>query len=428
MTAAVSTDALQAALEAQLAKLPADPALQSARRDAFSRFVALGLPTTRDEAWHYTRLDPRQTTDLALASVGDIGEPASSLAIPGLAAPCLTFAGGQARSSEQPPAGPVTIGTLATLGARGEPAGLVEPQSAQALAALNAALAPDAGVIEIAAGTQVAEPLYCLFAATPGQSQSRLLVRLAENAKLDLVIHHAGRPTGPGWNNLVVDVQQGAGSSLSVYRLNELGADYQQTEQMTVRIAANGKFHLATADLGAGLSRNDVCIQLNGAGADAQLDGLFVANQGQHLDNRVLLDHAASNTTSWQRFRGIGNHRGRGIFNGKVLVREGTKGVDAQQTSNNLLLAERCEIDTKPELEIYADDVKCSHGATVGKLDDDQLYYLRSRGIHRVEARRLLIQAFAMSVVERFAIEAVARQVSRALDTQLMAAIREEGV
>ncbi|MEE8307978.1 MAG: Fe-S cluster assembly protein SufD [Gammaproteobacteria bacterium] len=421
MTKAFSTAALQQALATQLARLPDDPAFQNVRRDAFSQFVARGLPTANDEAWHYTRLDPRQTTDLDLAAADNLEGLASNLAINGLGEPSLTFAGGLVHRKETL-ASQAQLATLATLWSRKEGADLLETQSDQALAVLNTALASDGGLIEVPAATQVAEPLYCLFAATAGQSQSRLLVHLEENASLDLVLHHAGQPATAGWNNLVIDVHQATGSKLTVYRLNELGSDYSQTEQMTVDVAANGKFHLVSADLGARLSRNDLCIRLSGTDASAELDGLFVANQGQHIDNRILLDHAASNTTSRQRFRGIGNHRGRGIFNGKVLVREGTRAVDAQQTSNNLLLAERCEIDTKPELEIYADDVKCSHGATVGELDDDQLYYLQSRGIRHDEARRLLIQAFATTVVERFAINLVAEHVGRALDRQLMVA------
>jgi Fe-S cluster assembly protein SufD len=421
VTKAFPSQALRQAFDTRLEQLPGTASLRTARVEAFSRFIALGLPTANDEAWHYTRLDPRQTTELKLASAADTEAVVKAFGIPELGVPQLTFNGGSVRVGPADLVG-VHVTTLAEVWHDEQPGDLLDDKPLSALAELNRALAVDGGIIQVPADFKSTEPVYCLFASAEDQSQTRLNVTLAAGAELDLILHHAGDGATTGWNNLIIDVDQGPSSRLTVYRLNELGPEYRQTEHLNANLDTNSRFHLVTADLGGQLCRNELRIRLHGEGAGAELDGLFVANQGQHIDNHLLLDHAASNTTSGQRFQGIGNHRGRGIFNGKVVVRAGTQGVDAKQSSNNLLLAERCEIDTKPELEIYADDVKCSHGATVGELDDEQLYYLQSRGIAAAEARRLLIQAFATTIVERFAIDSVATRVAAALDRQLAAA------
>ena len=411
-----ANETLNAAFATRLEQLAPAPSLRAARNHAFARFAAQGLPTTKDEAWHYTRLDPAQTTELEFSTSTDSAEIAKIVAIPDLGPPQLVFQGGRVHSN---PTGAMAdhIGTLADIWAQRKPGDLADERPRGALVELNRALAIDGGVIRLPANFKTAAPLYVVFDAASGQSQNRLSLSLEAGAQLDLILHHAGN--AKGWNNLVIDIEQADGSRLNLYRLNELGSDYRQTEVVNANLSAKSRLNLVSADLGGQLCRNEWRIRFAGEGARAQLDGLFVANEDQHIDNHLLLDHAASNTISGQRFRGIGNYRGRGIFNGKVVVREGTQGVDAQQSSNNLLLAERCEIDTKPELEIYADDVKCSHGATVGELDEDQLYYLRTRGIDAEEARRLLIEAFAVTVVERFSNPHLAAQVTAALNRQL---------
>jgi Fe-S cluster assembly protein SufD len=154
-------------------------------------------------------------------------------------------------------------------------------------------------------------------------------------------------------------------------------------------------------DLGGRLIRNDLDIKLTERGACTELFGLFLAGPGQHIDDHVLVDHTAPETRSEEVFRGIIGRRGRGVFNGKVIVRPNAQRIDARQSSDNLLLSEQAEIDAKPELEIYADDVKCSHGTTVGELDTEQLFYLRARGIDEAAARELLTGAFAATVLER---------------------------
>ena len=185
------------------------------------------------------------------------------------------------------------------------------------------------------------------------------------------------------------------------------------TELLTARLAEDANLKLGYLDLGGKLVRNDVHVDLARPGASCELFGLFMAAEGQHIDNHIRVDHTASRTVSRETFKGIIGDRGRGVFNGKVVVHKNTRQIDATQSSDNLLLSDRAEIDTKPELEIYADDVKCSHGATVGQLDEDQLFYLRSRGVDEETARGLLTFAFANDILRRLDMAELRERVTR---------------
>jgi Fe-S cluster assembly protein SufD len=182
---------------------------------------------------------------------------------------------------------------------------------------------------------------------------------------------------------------------------------------------ADSAFESGGIDLGGRLTRNDFDLLLDEPGAEATLFGLAFARDAQHMDNQIAIDHKAAQTTSRQVFRNIVGDRSRGVFNGKIVVRPGAQKIDAQQSSDNLLLADRAEIDTKPEFEIYADDVKCSHGATIGEIDDDQLFYLQSRGVDEATARSLLTFAFANVIVDRISDSALREHVARYITQQL---------
>ena len=177
------------------------------------------------------------------------------------------------------------------------------------------------------------------------------------------------------------------------------------TSLLSAELATSAELAAGYFDLGGRLVRNDIAIALHGAHARADLFGLLLAGKDQHVDDHTVIRHAAGETVSSESFRGIIGDRGRGVFNGKVVVERGCQRIDARQSNDNLLLGEHAEIDTKPELEIYANDVKCSHGSTVGELDAEQLFYLRARGLSDLEARSLLTTAFAATIVEQIADE-----------------------
>jgi len=188
-----------------------------------------------------------------------------------------------------------------------------------------------------------------------------------------------------------------------------------------VRVAAGGRFDSVSIDFGSQLARNDLQVDLHGEHAQANLYGLFMANGKRHTDSRLRVDHRAPNTTSQENYRGILNDTACGVFNGKIIVHAGADGTDAQMSNRNLLLSEQAEVNTKPELEIYTDDVKCAHGSTTGQLDRDALFYLRARGVPETTARTMLVNAFAQEIIDhvRSKVPDLADSLARLLDTQL---------
>ena len=206
-----------------------------------------------------------------------------------------------------------------------------------------------------------------------------------------------------GWSNSVTQLKQAAGSRLGFYRLQRHARGVAHTSLLSAELDEDAELTAGYFDLGGRLVRNDIAIALRGRGARTDLFGLLLAGADQHVDDHTVIRHAAGATVSNENFRGIIGERGRGVFNGKVVVEPGCQRIDAQQRNDNLLLGEHAEIDTKPELEIYANDVKCSHGSTVGELDAEQLFYLRARGLDAADARRVLTTAFATTVVEQIA-------------------------
>ena len=401
----MTIEALQQAFDQELPELPGGAIGRKRRKTAFLEFTQQGLPSHRDEDWRYTRLTGVLDPELARRPPRH-----ESFALPGgldsvAKGPRVIFSG-DGIVDYQAAAGL----RISTLGRGGEPDSsglLIPPPQAPALTTLNIARLGDGAIIDIADGFESSEPLYILFVESqqPGQAHQRLILNCGRGARANIVLHYFGSNSSKGWTNLVCDVSLQPEASLHLQRFQNHSNDHHHTERIQVKVSAGGQFQMTSADVGGRLVRNDVLIDLAAPGARADIRGVFFAGSDQHVDNHTRIDHSAPDTTSHELFRGIAGDGGRGVFNGKVVVHKDAQRIDAQQQSNNLLLGERCEIDTKPELEIYADDVKCSHGATVGQLDENQLYYLRTRGIDRLEAQRLLTLAFAQSVIEQFQLE-----------------------
>ncbi len=233
----------------------------------------------------------------------------------------------------------------------------------------------------------------------PQACQPQIAIDIGANASAEVNIHFAGASEASSWVNVVSRLVLDAGAHLTINRKQDYGSAQTHTELTYARLANDATLNVTMLDIGGALVRNDLHVRLSEPGASCDLAGLQLCSSGQHVDNFINVDHLDAHTTSQQRFRSIIGERGRGVFRGKVSVHRGTRGISADQSSDNLLLAPTAEINTKPELEIYADDVKCSHGATVGELDDSQLFYLRSRGITEAIARGLLTLAFAKALL-----------------------------
>jgi Fe-S cluster assembly protein SufD len=416
----------RAAFESQRA---GDEGSGGQRSAAFERFAALGFPGPRDEAWKYTslrRLASRRFT----ATATDGADPALPDALAGHR---LTVVNGRRRpdlSTDGPlPAG-LRVRGLAAARDDGESLGallrVTQGGGTERFAALNAALCPDVLVLDVAAGA-VTEPIEVVLAATPaepGMSHPRLVIRAAAGSNARIVVRHLGDDVERLVNSLV-DVEVGPDATLHVFRLLESGERAFHIERIEASVAQRGNFVLHDAQLGAGLARLDLNVRLLAPQSAAELTGVFLADGSRHLDTHVLVDHLAVGTRSLQDYRGIAAGRGRAVFNGKAVVHPGAQQSQARQSSRNLLLTPGAEIDTKPELEIYADDVQCSHGATTGQLDPAALFYLRSRGLTENEARSALTRAFAGAVLSRMDHAPFAARVHDLFDARLASLLEE---
>jgi len=402
------------------------------RTAAFARFAELGFPAPRDEAWKYTnlrRLQSRRFRSPARSTPAvELPAPLAPFRLPvvdglprwDLCAPGTVPGGLRLRSLEQTHRDGESLGALL----RVPPGGGTE-----GFAALNAALSPDVLVVDVDAGAQPA-PIEITVMATgdePGMSHPRILVRSGAGSDARIIIRHASDSGTERLVNAFVEVEVGADATLHLYRLLAQGERCFHLERVEATVAQRGRFVMHDAQLGAGLGRIDLNVRLAAPGAAAELTGLFLADDARHFDTHVHVDHLAVGTRSLQDYRGIAAGRGRGVFNGKSVVHEGAQQSQARQTSRNLLLSASAEIDTKPELEIYADDVKCSHGATTGRLDPAALFYLRSRGLNASEARAALTRAFAGAVLSRMDHEPFATIVHDLLDGRLARLVEVTG-
>jgi Fe-S cluster assembly protein SufD len=409
------------ALASAVRELP-DNALAANREAALARFLERGFPTTRLEDWKYTDLS-------AVADISqrwlENGAPAPSAAAideriaevrQAIDADWIVISNGAIIDGK---AGTGNAGiSVATLSELAQEPGFDHP-----LADLNAALLPDGLHIRVSANTQHERPLGLLIVdgadSQPGVAQARIRIELEEGAQAQFVEYHTSIGDSDHYANSVVELSLAAGAIANYVRTQSRDRKHTQTHRMAVRLGASSTIRYSSFDLGGRLVRNDLDIDIAGTDASALVGGLYIAGDGQHIDNHIRIDHRVGPARSAQEYRGILGGRCRCVWNGKALVRAGADGTDAEQSNHNLLLSERAEIDAKPELEIYADEVKCSHGTTVGQLDDAALFYLRTRGLDKQDATRALTRAFGASIVNQAPIAAVTDHLAEMVEQRL---------
>ena len=432
MTAGVTTHDARAARWAAARGQAAPAWLQALRRTAYERFETLGFPAVRDEAWRHT--------DVARIARGAFTAP--DLMIPAAAAelaarwtldldgPRLVFVNGRF-ATHLSAAGPlppgVVVGSLgAALGTHAPwleaHYGRVAAPELQAFTALGTALALDGAVVYVPPGVILTEPVRVLFlscgaAGTAMETHTRLLVVAGEAAQVDVVEVHAGE--GPGFSNVVSELVLAAGAQVGHTKVQSLPLEALHTARTCDALGRDARCRSWSFAFGAALARNEFEVAFEAPGGDCALDGLWIGSGTQLLDNQTFVDHAHPHCTSRQLYKGILVDAARGVFNGRVLVRPNAQQTSAHQTNRNLLLSENALVDTKPQLEIFADDVQCTHGATIGRLDDESLFYLRSRGIGVPEAQALLVRAFAHEVVSRVRPEGLRAGIERVLSARL---------
>jgi Fe-S cluster assembly protein SufD len=391
------------------------PWLRKLREDAFARFCQIGFPTTHDEDWRFTNVSAIAQTPFRLASSSGTGltrEGIEPFRVAG-AHLQLVFVNGRFAPElsllEHLPAG-VEADSLASKIENSPQA--VEPllgryfdAGRDAFSALNTAFLEDGGYVRISKGTVVEEPICLLFISTgadgPLMSHPRNLIVAEENSQASFIEDYVSFGSGAAFSNTATVLIAGDHSVLSHFMIER--ENRQAFNVSTLRIQQGRGADVASHSvlLGGALVRNNVHPVLAGEGSECLINGLFIGGGEQHLDNYMLVEHASPRCASRQFYNGILDGRASGVFHGRIIVEKNAQKTDAKQTNRNLLLSDDARIDTKPQLEIYADDVKCTHGATIGQIEAEALFYLRSRGIDEAEARQLLLLAFASECLDR---------------------------
>lgn len=408
--------------------------LTEARRAAFEWVAEHGFPTLKDEDWRYTRLGPILNIPFEPAAAG-MGHRLSSATIDALAADLggtrLVFVNGHFAPElsllPQLPEG-ATVTNLASVLADG--AERLEPLLSRpfrrhhhAFTALNAALAEDGAFVHLRAGTIVDEPIQLVFVSATGGSpvvsSPRSVVRAGPGSRVTIVETYVGVPGDVYCTNAVTEVVVEEGAAVEHYKVQDESETAFHLALLDVRQGRDSQFSSHSVALGSRVARHEVRVGLEAEGAEVSLDGLYMPRGDQHHDNPILIEHTAPHCTSRQLYKGVMDGHGQGVFNGRVVVRPGAAGTDAAQTNKNLLLSDHAEVDTRPRLEILADDVKCTHGAAVGRLDEDAVFYLRSRGVPHLAARGLLIYAFVNEMVERIRPEPLRSRVEKLVADRL---------
>lgn len=391
-------------------RLAGGPPWERRRRDALERLLARGLPERRDENWKYfdhTRLGAYSFEPAAAAAAGG-PPPLPTLPLPSMRRVTLVDGRFEPALSDLPDDG-VAVDDIAGLLARDPEAalGLLRTPGDDAddrFALLADAFAANGALIRVAAGAAPAAPVcltHLASAAAPGTHHARLSIELGPNAKLVLVERFATAGAAGVLGNLAADLSLGRGASLVHVRLHEHGAAAAQVETWVARQQAGSRYEQHLFATGGAMLRSNLRLALAGEAAECRLLGLFAADGERQVDLHTLVTHEAPATRTEQQCRGIARDRGRGSFSGRIVVQSAARGADASQSSRNLLLSPLAEINARPQLEIHVDDVRCRHGATVGSLDEEQLFYLRSRGLDPAAAAGLLTWAFCADLIGR---------------------------
>ncbi len=387
--------------------------LRALRREAIERFGALGFPTRKDEDWRYTNLRA-----LEGEAFSRVAAPDSKVSSDELAAflpeqpfgPRLVFVDGRFEAALSDASLPEGVGVTRLADVRGDDEALERWLSAgdtedvdDAFTCLNAAFVEDGALVTITRDARVDAPLHLVFVASAaaGASYPRVEIVAEQGSQCVVVQDHVGLGQASGFTNAVIRIEVEANARLEHVLLQREGGERFHISNTRVRQARDSFFHSHVLTFDGRLVRNALEIELAEPGAEARLDGAFTGGGEQHLENQTLVVHAAPHCESHELYKGVLGGRSRGVFRGRVDVRPGAQKTNATQSNPNLLVTDQAEIDTKPQLEIRADDVKCSHGSTVGRLDDEALFFLRARGLSEPEARALLTEGFAAEVTER---------------------------
>lgn len=388
---------------------------------ARTQITQWGLPTVRDEEWRWTNL--RALTRPLPKSEQNATPNEADWAAVLPQATVIRFIGGKLVNYPTPMPNGLTL-TPISQADHTQRAAAFAPKAMtpdDALLALNTATASQGVVIDIAANTDIKTPIVLEFLDMPTEAaaQTRVLVRAGKHSRATLIETATGCDGVASWRNSVLVAELSDNCQLTHLSLGLDGDARLLTDRSFITLARDARYQSINVQLGGQLVRRDIDVNITDTGAHCDLFGLMMPRAKQVLDTHTRLIHGAAHTTSNEQYQIIADESGRGIFKGRILVAQDAQKIEAFQNSRNLLLSDAAEIDTKPELEIYADDVKCSHGATIGRLDSEALYYLKSRGISNKNARKLMIAGFAQEIIDTLPSPALVEWISALIAQRL---------
>ena len=436
-TSSPNVERYVAAFETLKDRRPAGPpALEQARQAAIARFAAMGFPTTADEEYRFTNVTPIATTpfDRAPEHTAVAGADLTGHLYGSATAAELVFVNGRFQlalsSVAAVPAGLTVSGLAESLDTPEVLAWLTRLASSEtsAFTALSTAFFEDVAVVRLARGAVIQAPINIVFVSTgsgtPTVSFPRILIVAGDQSQATIVESHVGVGDGTYFSCAVTEAVVGPAAVVDHYRVQLERSHGYHYCRLQVHADAKATFLSHAFSLGGAIVRNDLGAVLGGEGIDCTLNGLYVADGDTLVDNHTTIDHAMPHCGSHEVYKGILGGKAKGVFNGKIIVREDAQKTDAKQTNKALLLSGTASINTKPQLEIFADDVKCTHGATIGQLDADAMFYLQARGITRGDARSMLIRSFAGDIVARVKFGPLRKR----LESWLLAAIPADAV
>ncbi len=396
--------------------------LKSIRHDAINKFSELGFPTLKDEDWRFTNLAPIARSSFDIAENGLDQISSQDLAPFQFEDPQITelvFINGHyserlSKTTNLPDG--VIVKSLAE--AIETEQGLLQDHLAkyaefkdEAFTALNTAFMSDGGFVYIPKGTILESSIHFLYISSGGENpyitNPRNLIVAEDNTQANIVEHYASLSDDVYLSNVVTEIAVGENSTIGHYLIELESKKAFNVSTLRVQQARSSNIRSHSVLLGGSLVRNNVHPVLAGEGCDSLINGLFMSSHRQHMDNYMKVEHASPHCDSRQLYNGVLDGRSRGVFHGRIIVHEDAQKTDAKQTNRNLLLSDNAQIDTKPQLEIYADDVKCTHGATIGQIDENALFYLRSRGIPEEASRDIIMNAFTNETLDSMAVESV---------------------
>ena len=404
------------------------PWLSGLRDKAIERFSSLDFPTPKVEEWKFTNLAPLTKTVFGPGPAKadeDAGDAVQGFLMEETPCHLLVFVDGRYRPRLSAlgdlPAGAEVTTLAAALKARPD---MLESHLGGGTAigekpfvALNTAFMADGAVLNLEPGVALERPVHFLYMASaheaPVVTHPRTLVLAGRGSAATVLESYIGAGSQTYWTNAVTDVVVDEGAALKHYRLQAEGAKAFHIATTEVRLARDSRYESFVLAVGGRLARNEIAAALNGTNIDCRLSGAYLARDRQHIDNTTLIDHAQPESHSREVYKGVLDGKAHAVFQGKIVVRPQAQKTDAHQLNKNLLLSETARVDTKPELEIHADDVKCSHGASVGELDAEALFYMRARGIDARHARNLLIEAFVGETFEHISFPPVRAHLER---------------